>query len=288
MPQWCCCSVLSLTDHCSAAQSSPAASLGYHLPALCPTAHCPHSSAAVPSSPPQPQCQGHPHTPAPLPWPSSTKAVSPSPSSPLQHPHCLPHHKLTALCAHSTGSSVSAPLILNCCSFPPRWLYCLPTAQAPTSPSSGHSPEPYKPLCRAAPQCLPCGLGEALLWFGLSCTPSLPLLYPCVHTLHPCAWHRPLKGAAAAAWGALGGHWMNWGCDQQNLVLACAGSVSPSPSILSKGLSEEWWLLRTTLLGWWPAGEARALSDCRPQLPALLQLPEKRLPWGNCSTPTQW
>lgn len=34
-------SLLTLTDHCPAAQSSPAASLGYHLTALCPTAHCP-------------------------------------------------------------------------------------------------------------------------------------------------------------------------------------------------------------------------------------------------------
>lgn len=232
MPLWCRCSFLTLTDHCPAAQSSPAASPGCHLTALCPTAHCPHSSAAVPSSPPQPQCQGHPlHALLCSPLPSSHKPAFSPPSLALQQPHCLPHPNPTALHAHSTGSSVSAPPHPKFPPFPTS--LAMLVANCPQHlPRHPLDTEPhFAPLCRAAPQCLlratAGGLEVTQLWHGPSCTPSLSLPYPCVLTLHLCM--AQATESAAAAWGALGGHWMNWGCDQQNLVLFCAGSVSPSP-----------------------------------------------------------
>lgn len=185
-------SLLTLTDHCPAAQSSPAASLGYHLTALCPTAHCPHSSAVVPSSPPQPQCQGHPlHPPLASPHcPAHPNQCSHHPPHPCSSPTaCLTPTPLPSTSLPLAALSLPLPT-LNCCPFPPHWLCCFQLPTAPTSLSSGHSTEPHSvPLCRAAPQCLlgaaAGGLGAALLWRGLSHTPRLPLPHPCVHTLHP-------------------------------------------------------------------------------------------------------
>lgn len=125
-------SLLTLTDHCPAAQSSPAASLGYHLTALCPTAHCPPqlccgaqftSTAPVPGPPP-----ASPARCSPL--PSSPKPVFPSPSPPLQQPHCLPHPNPTALHAPSTGSSVSAPPHPKLLPFPTSLAVLFPTAHS--------------------------------------------------------------------------------------------------------------------------------------------------------------
>lgn len=155
---------LSLTDHCPAAQSSPAASLGCHLPALCPTA----PTALL-------QCPVHLHSPSasapPALVPTAHLTETSAPSS------TLPHSNPTALHPHSTGSSVSAPphpkvpfptslavLFANCA----QHLCPLDTALSPT-------------LCHGAglhpKACLEwVGRGPALAW--LSCTPSLPLLYP--------------------------------------------------------------------------------------------------------------
>lgn len=166
MPLWCLCSLLSLTDHFPATQSSPAASLGRHLPALCPTAptallQCPvHLHSPSDRVTPCIPCSG-PHSPAhPNQCSFLTPAAAPLPSMPIP---------LAAL---------SLPLLtLNCCPFPP---HCLPTAHGTNHPlDTALSPT----LCHCAGLHLKScpgwvGRGPALAWAVLHTQP-VPVCSPC-------------------------------------------------------------------------------------------------------------